>query len=557
MRSRRSAWVGVVAVVLLSLTAASPGLMGSWVYDDWWMQASPLYRHGGDIPATLTRTSTDYLRRADQTPEERARERGGAYRPMTMLTLVTTHVVAPNPVAHHVVGYALHLLGAGMLFSALRGRRTADAAHEVAAFGVASLYLLHPIGVEAYVWINGRSDVVAGVFLAALAWMLAASAASSDRALPRTPVAAAALVFLGGASKETFLPAAAFLILANMVGRPRAFVRSVVGGALAGAAILFVIRASVDAASGGGFANGRSVLGDADLLRFLPRYACAALDSMLTLRGSTMDSLADLAMRPLSTSEWVVSGFAAFAVAGLVAARDVRGLLLVVGAFACLAPTAVVSRAIWLGFDRYLYMPLLMLGLAAAPHIGRALARVPERLSGLVGIAHVLVLFAAAAGTYVGSSAYRSEASFRAALFDERPRDATVIVYMACLANVQSSPAETHAWLRSLPSPPWPDAVVIPLVVCAERVGDPEILRRALEVGLRQAPDDPLIRAHGMRLRYRQGRIDEALALARTFEGDAALCPEVRRQLDLWGRSREGGEGPTRSAAAARALRCP
>ena len=94
---------------------------------------------------------------------------------------------------------------------------------------LAALFFLHPVHVESYVWINGRSDLLGGFWLVALAFVLAkAKDSSSSRVGPTLVVGLVA--FLGASSKLPFVIAAGAVWLAWSV-RERLGARRVYGAA--------------------------------------------------------------------------------------------------------------------------------------------------------------------------------------------------------------------------------------------------------------------------------------------------------------------------------------
>ena len=175
-RTRAQRLFLVLGTLAWSFACASPGLFGTWVYDDQRMVDNPVYDGWDDVAAVFSRTALDYLIAPDSTE---AVPRGSeTYRPVTMLVLVSTHVIAQSALLHHLVGWLLHVTVAGLLLLALR-QTLLRAGEPVGCtpWCLATIFLLHPVGVEAYVWINGRSDLMAGVFvmLAALVSLEAGS----------------------------------------------------------------------------------------------------------------------------------------------------------------------------------------------------------------------------------------------------------------------------------------------------------------------------------------------------------------------------------------------
>jgi hypothetical protein len=117
-----------------------------------------------------------------------------------MFTLLASHALVPRPWLHHAVSWGLHVATAASLYVLLlrrvsnHGWRHADGA----AFVLAALFLLHPVTAEAYVWINGRSDLLAGFWLA----MPTSPSATGWTLIPMTRCSAR-MACAGGTQRET------------------------------------------------------------------------------------------------------------------------------------------------------------------------------------------------------------------------------------------------------------------------------------------------------------------------------------------------------------------
>ena len=94
------------------------------------------------------------------------------YRPVTMASFILDGMWGGRrPLPFHVTGQLLHLLAVGLLYAL--GRRVLSGTARELAWAPALWFGLHPLLVEAHVWINGRSDTLAGVFslATALVWL--------------------------------------------------------------------------------------------------------------------------------------------------------------------------------------------------------------------------------------------------------------------------------------------------------------------------------------------------------------------------------------------------
>jgi len=546
--------VGVLVIWILSILVA---LRGTWVYDDFYLlDHEPTWRMS-DVVSVFSKTSEFYQASIGTGTADDVS--GKTFRPVTMATLLVVHVLWPSPLAHHLVSAAMHLGVALGIFVAIR--RWFATSSAVAAT-IACVFLLHPVNVESYVWINGRSDLVAGCFLAILAVFLGRAPTSIDsrRDLFIRALALSGLSFLGVSSKETFAFAAASVVAASW------FVfRSTAGRRVLDAIALFVgigahvaIRASVGGSTGGGFSGGEPVIGDPVLLALVPRTFVLAGESLLSLNAAPMRSLAFETVRSLDSWEYAPAAALAFLLSIIVLRGRTPSFILVAGAGATLLPCVLVSRAIWMGFDRYLYMPLMLVLLAAGP-LSAAIAEViSERLLPIVRFAIVLVLIALAASTNLASRPYRSHTAFYNAVIRARPRDVTArFSRVGCTLGDPRKDAIIRRELRSMPPFPWPKIALLQVVECASAAGALDVALPVAEEMTRLGHHDSVTRGFLMQGRYRQGRIDDALAIALSLRSDRRVCPEVRRQLQIW---HDQDPDPIRHARLADTLasfRCP
>lgn len=537
-----------------TLLASAPGLVGSWVYDDFGMLDNERYDDLADVGAVFAQHSGDYL-------EGRApgQTEGETYRPVTMVTLVSVHAATGSPLAHHVLGWLLHLATALALYFALG---SVCGEREGVRRWLTALFALHPVAVEAYVWINGRSDLVAGLFLALAVGLLARLGrreALEPRDAAKWAGVAALVVFAGAASKETFLPAVFAAGLAAWLRRERGtgarWAWPAALGAGLGAGLYLLARAAVlDFELGVG--SGTNALEDAALWARLPRLEALGAHALITLRPSAMESLAWATFRPATLVE-IAAGLVALAALGALAwARDWGGVVYLLGAAVTLAPTVLVTRLLWLGLDRYLYLPMLLVILAAAPHAAKLAERIDASVRRAVGIAALGVLFAAVGSTALSSMQYLDQEAWMDNLVGQRPDDPTAHLFVARHLASEGRFAEARARIDQQPPPPWPAAVGIPQILLAAQLRDPALEDRTFTALLGDHPDNALLRAHGMRWHYLNGRVDAALALAPTLSG-TPYCAEVVRQLRIWAQTASDPALGGRLEDAAGELRCP
>ncbi len=468
------------AVSLLVLFSAWPGLLGGWVGDDHHMVKSPLYGDWSEVLRVFSRHAGHYLGEAGEPRTT------WPYRPLTMLTLLLPHALVPEPWLHHVIGWLMHIATGGLLLWALLCQTPPE--RHPAARGVSltliALFLLHPVTVEAYVHINGRSDLVAGLCLAGLAVVLL------QRSLPRPTrwTLVALLAFLGAASKATFIPAAIALWLGLSLrsSQRRDDLRM---GVPLGAALLgyFGLRAA-NVPFVGRLGATENLARDISAFADVPQLLAKSTAAIVSFRAEAMQSLAWELLQPFSVSEWMGALVLIITAAALIARRDYGGVVLIAGFALTVAPCVIVSRAFWFGFDRYLYMPLILVILAAAPHAVLGFEATPRRTLWMVA-AGVLV-FLAALGTRTSSLAYIDQTTYEAAMIDDHPDDPTTVYYMALAAKKGGQAERARTWLTQMPEPPWPVAIVERVGSLANEYPDDEVCGRVhgqLESWLREA----------------------------------------------------------------------
>jgi tetratricopeptide (TPR) repeat protein len=116
------------------------------------------------------------------------------WHPLTWLShMLDVTLFGVNPGAHHLVSVALHTANALLLFFVLvfltRGR-TGPAVHVGCAAFVAAVFAVHPVHVESVAWISERKDVLSTLFWLLTMWAYAAYLRSRSTA--------AALCTIGG-----------------------------------------------------------------------------------------------------------------------------------------------------------------------------------------------------------------------------------------------------------------------------------------------------------------------------------------------------------------------
>lgn len=303
------------------------------------------------------------------------------------------------------------------------------------------------------------------------------------------------------------------------------------------------------------FGAAENILFDGSVWAEVPQLLAMSADALLAFRAEAMHSLAWELHKPLSTGAWVGAMALLAAGFGLAWRRDIGGLAYFIGAALTIAPCVVVSQSIWLGFDRYLYMPSILLLLAGAPYVARAVDAWSQRRALVWGVAAALLLVAAI-GTRTASSAYVNHTAYEHAMLTDHADDPTMFFYYARTSNESAQPDLARQVLATMPGPPWPEALIMPAFVLSIELSDFRTRDIATAHALEAHSDNPVLRAHAMRWKYQRGEVGAALALALSFGVGDPLCPEVRRQLELW--SRQTDLEATRDSihAAANDMRC-
>lgn len=401
----------VAGACLLAIASSMPAWTGEFIYDDLVMATSPLMNDVDDLSQVFSRTSAQYL-----AVDETNSISGITYRPLSMASLIAVHAVRPTPLPHHLLSLALHLTVVVLLYLTLKALCDRNLAAVLAAtFG------LHPLCVEAYGWINGRSDVLSGLGLTIMALGFA------RRARPWALPAIALGASVAGLSKETGLVAGAFLTLAFALPATRSFsladVKSAIApslAALAGAMGALLPRLLVAKLHNPG---SPSFWADLTSPTLMGRLFGIALEQVAIPAPRTMLGLAWQLDQPMSLARQLLLALGLLGVVMTLARGHFRSGVLLFGALLAIAPCSMVRHGLWNGLDRYLYMPCILTCLAIASavpaHVGQAWS---SRASTAVIAAGMLVL---SFSTYATSTFYSSEAQFLASMIQQRPDDPT------------------------------------------------------------------------------------------------------------------------------------
>ncbi|MBT8452633.1 MAG: hypothetical protein KJO40_11755 [Deltaproteobacteria bacterium] len=514
----RQHWLclGGFAAVAVAASAAATwvGLSGSWVGDDWHMVHNYLYGDWAELGAVFRRNAASYLFVEDKV---------GPYRPATMLTLIATHLLAPEPWLHHAVSWALHAATSLLLFAALRGQASKAsnveaASSNIAAAGLAALFFVHPVNVESYVWINGRSDLFAGFWLVALVfWLSQTSRAQRPRWVQL--VVLGLVAFLGASSKLPFAIAAVAAWLAWASRRPAAASRWA-GSAIAGGIGVHLVLRAVFAPFRGQLGASENVFADPEIWAAVPKLVGKGAAALLSFRAEAMQSLSWVLFGPWSMADGLGLALVLLVLAFLVLRRDGPGLAYAVGAILTLAPVAIVSGAFWMGFDRYLYMPSILALLATAPYVSRAVSRGREWRFAL-GVLALGLLGYAASQTHAASRAYASQEAYDRALLRDHADDPSIHFYFARIAARHDDEVRLRERLSAMPSPPWPRPIIVPTYDLATKARDAGKRREAVDAWVATVRDGP-----------RCARVRIQLETWAQRSADAETAAQIEERLD-------------------------
>lgn len=478
-KSKRQQWAWAVVfgliLALVSIAATWAGLSGTWVGDDWHMVHNYMYADWAELGKVFQRNAASYLFVEDKV---------GPYRPITMLTLIAAHLVSPSECLHHAVSWFLHALTTVLLYFVLRATSSSprkphgQAVNDFVAAGFAALFLVHPIHVESYVWINGRSDLLAGFWLVAL--MFSLNQWNEHFRPGRSQLCIlAALAFLGASSKLPFAIAAVAAWLGWAI-RTRAPQSRRAGSAItAGIALHLVLRAFFAPFKGQLGASG-NVFTDLYVWSAAPKIIGKGASAILSLRAEAMQSLSWALFGAWSLPEWLGLLLVVIVILFLTYQKDWSGLAYWCGAWLTLAPVIVVSGAFWMGFDRYLYMPCILALLTVSPYVAAAASRGHSVRIALATVGLGLFVVSAVQ-TQRASAAYASQEAYDEALIRDHSDDPSIHFYFARVASRRGDAQALRQHLASMPAPPWPRPIIVQTYELAVEANDSTRAQQAIQ----------------------------------------------------------------------------
>jgi hypothetical protein len=520
---RRRAWPAIfgVCTVLGVLVGSAPALVGGWVYDDRSMIGHAAMDDAVDLWLTFSRTSADYIA-GNEWPF------GVTYRPFSMASLIAVLVVAPDqPLWHHLVSLLLH--GATCVGLFVVARRTIGRDDHAGAHVVTALFALHPTAIESYGWINGRSDVLAGAALAGLAaCMPFGRPTTRARLMLAAPCAFVACLAKEPASVAVIVLAIASLLpprgLGTLPDRARLAAPAAVGVALVAALLL---RAS---ATAGHCAGARALLADPGAPLAVLKTVALGASSLLVPLPRAMLSLSWQLEQPFSALMEVGLVMLVVALLAAARARRIRALVLLLGAVALLVPVIAVRQMVWMGFDRYLYIPALLVALAAAD--GCCESRWPTRPAARWGVLVLGVPLVVA--SFLNASAYADHETWLKSLVLTRPEDPTGWIMTADYLLKERGAANARATLENSPWEGLPPAPAHDLAELWFKVGDVARARAIVDRALDRHPGSSQLWYSAMMLRAGSYDLDGALAAAEQLRDTSHECHAMQVRVRRW-----------------------
>ena len=507
----------LLALLLAIVVAAFPAWTGSWVYDDWPMQSSEKMDDVGDLLAVFERTSQDYV--------NGGLAGGVTYRPLSAASLIAVEVTTDGPLLHHLVSLLLHLVCVVLLFlvaSPLSGPRV--------ALAIAMVFGLHPLGIEAYGWINGRSDG-----LAALGVMLTAFGLFNGRTLASRLGFGVVGCVIGALAKEPALASLTGVVCGAFLSSREAFRHGtryraeVLVPGLACGGVMFaslLLRAAVAGVSH----SAASVFEAPDTATAMVRLFGVALRSLVLPSPRTMRNLGYELAQPLGVLELALLLGALTTVGLLAYQRQFRALTLVAFGWVSLVPCVVVRHAFWSGLDRYLYLPLLLtclaLGTASEARDWQVVQAKVARIATLaVGAALLLT-------TWITADTYGDQTKHMLAMMEMRPNDSTGYLVGAEWLWKAEQQEGGRALLDKIPREGLPPSHAFQLATLLGKMGRRDDALAVVNAVARSHPDDLYVLSNLVGVRLEERRVEDSLAAAERLRNHPAFCKSVRTLLD-------------------------
>jgi hypothetical protein len=208
--------------------------------------------------------------------------------------------------------------------------------------------------------------------------------------------------------------------------------------------------------------------------------------------------------------------------------KEIRSALLLLCAGAVLAPALLVLHWIWLGFDRYLYLAVLLAILALSESsLWTELGRFKKPLVAVLPFA----LVACAWSTWATSRSYASHQRFLGALMAQRPEDPSGRLMVARHLSHRGRRQEAGQLVTPLVDARLPPALARHLALTLALLHRHQESAAVIEAVYAREPADPYVQLDAFSLRLDQGRLDEAFRLAGQLRAYPSFCDVIRRLL--------------------------
>ncbi len=366
--------------------------------------------HGGSLPV-LTSQGVD------------------TYRPLPLVTLAVDAMISGrDPWAYHLSNLGWHLLTLVMAYGLTR-RLTQPWGGRWATAAVVLWFGIHPLLAEAHVWINGRSDVLAGALTLGAIWSLLCAGGATRWRRWALILISGGCALLACMSKEVAVVGLLLMPLwLRLDGHPdRAGLTPLwrearLLGPLLGVAFYFVCRSY---ALGGVRAGGASPELWLALAR-VPHLVLTGGGQALAPRLLSMRYLWE-EYQEVPPEYLVASWLVALAALGLLWRQRHHQPRLGVGLLSfglTLAPAALITlHQGWWGFNRYLYLPLALLLPGLAELLSQLRPLLLERLAlkRALQVAGMVYLLLMAGMFWSIQSSYRTPLNFYRGIVDQAP----------------------------------------------------------------------------------------------------------------------------------------
>lgn len=394
--ARARPWLVAMVVALIGVLPFVGSLDGRFLYDDVFLVESNAAVH--DLTRVGQLWVSDFWSAVDAVP------RLHYYRPVVMTSFALDWALwGGAPLGFHLTNLALHGLASGLVYLTLRRWLCGTPGAATAAAVTAVLWAIHPTKVEAVAWISGRTEVLACVAVLVVC-MGARRRLAGQRAgwLIELPAACLALV-----SKETAVALPALVAIETWVALGRPPLEGGVARRIAQSialhtglvAVYLIARRFVfplGSARAGALAwrdaglNALETLGEAARVVVAPWPLSVQRAPLRLFGGAIMHDPWRLVLGVACLLSLTVGVVLTWRRRPIVA----MGILLF-GATLLPVSNLVPTGQMWLVSERFLYMPLLGLLLAASALVGAA--RTPRLRSLTWGLPAVgAVLFAIA-----------------------------------------------------------------------------------------------------------------------------------------------------------------